>query len=371
MNNADYKTIIETGNEDPEWDVFLSALEFSHYEQSTCWAKVKREQGWKAIRVKVFKGSTWLAGAQILCKRLPVGGYIGYIPSGPFYKIPDDTALDILIQSINDLAKKEKIQYIAVTPYVENAYLDQLLVKHGYGPTKELLPPTTTARATLIFDLEKDLDALMLDMRNETRRQIRFATKSGFTIREGNKVDLETLFEFMSVVAKKRNETPTPGSAQIFRNVWDHFHSKGFTNLLVLELHGQPIAMALIFTFGNTVRFWKVGWSGCEIKKFPTQLLCWELIKWSKINGFRYFDNVQVDAAVTDHIELGLPVTDELKSRRLYGTTIFKLSFGGDVLKFSGPWFRFQNPFIRMLYKQFGPTMMTMQFAKKIISRLS
>jgi lipid II:glycine glycyltransferase (peptidoglycan interpeptide bridge formation enzyme) len=369
--NNNYQTIIETGDTDTHWDDFLSGLEHSHYEQSTCWARVKQHQGWEPIRLKVLKGSDWIAGAQMLCKRLPVGGSIGYIPSGPFYKIPNDQSLDVLVRSINKLAKERRIQYIAITPYVENEYLDKILEKNGYSPTKELLPPTMTTRATLILDLSKELDTLLMDMRYETRREIKLALKSELTVREGDKKDLDTLFRLMSIVAKKRGENPVPNSVYFFHMIWDYLHPRGYVKLLVVELEGNPISTGLMFTFGNTVRFWKIGWSGELGKKHPPQFLYWELIKWSKNNGFRYFDIVQVDAVVTDHLSSGLPVTNELKSRRIYGPTFYKLGFGGKVVKFSGPWFRFQNPIIRYLYRYFGSSLIRMPYTKKLISRIS
>ncbi len=369
--NDSYKTIIENGATDPQWDDFLSGLEYSHYEQSTCWARVKQHQGWEAIRLKVLKGSDWIAGAQMLCKRLPFGGFVGYIPSGPFYTIPDDQSLDVLVRSINKLSKERRIQYVAITPYVENNYLDKILEKNGYNPTEEMLPPIATTRATLILDLSKELDTLLMDMRRETRREIKLALKSELTIREGNEKDLETLFRLMSIVAEKRGDRPVPSSVDFFNWIWDYFHPKGFVKLLIAELEGKPISIGIIFTFGKTVRFWKYGWSGEEHKKYPNQLLYWELIRWSKNNGFRYFDIVQVDSCVTDHLSLGLPVTNELKSRRLYGPTLYKIGFGGKVVKVSGPWFRFQNPIIRYTYRSIGSSLMRIPHTKKLISRIS
>ena len=204
--NKNYQTIIETGDTDTHWDDFLSRFqEHSHYEQSTCWARVKQHQGWEAIRLKVLKGSVWLAGAQMLCKRLPVGGSVGYIPSGPFYKVPNDQSLEVLVRSINKLARERRIQYIAITPYVENEYLDKILEKNGYSPTRELLPPITTTRATLILDLLKEQDTLLMDMRYETRREIKLALKSELTVREGDKKRLGYFIQaYVNCRGKKR-----------------------------------------------------------------------------------------------------------------------------------------------------------------------
>jgi lipid II:glycine glycyltransferase (peptidoglycan interpeptide bridge formation enzyme) len=373
MKNASYKTIIQTGNEDPTWDDFLSEMEFSHYEQSTCWSEFKKQQGWfEAIRIKIFKDSQFIAGAQMLCKPLPVGGHIGYISSGPICTQQDVPSLVALIGAINDLAKKKRIQYIAITPYIENAQLDQILLMNGYNLTNELLPPTTTVRATLLLDLSKDLDTLLMEMRYKTRKQIKHALKSGLTFREGQKNDLNTLFTLMALTAVKRGEKPVPASVDIFNTIWDCFYSKDYVKLFIVEFEGHPIVAGIIFTFGNTVRFWKIGWSGDETKKYPTQFIYWELIKWSKINGFRYFDIIYVDPVVTDHLLKGLPSTDaQIASRSFYGPTLFKMGFGGQVVKFSGPWFRFQNPLIGFLYKYFGPAIMKLPFTNKIISKFS
>jgi peptidoglycan pentaglycine glycine transferase (the first glycine) len=175
----------------------------------------------------------------------------------------------------------------------------------------------------------------------------------------------------MSITASRRGEKPVPNSVTIFENIWDYFHPGGFANLLLVELEGNPVSVGFMFTFGNTVRFWKYGWSGEFSKKYPNQLLYWELIQWSKNNGFRYFDIVQVDPFIAEHFSSGLPVTDELKSRRVYGPTLFKTGFGGKVVKFSGPWFRIQNPIIRHVYQHFGPSLMNMPCTKKLISRIS
>jgi hypothetical protein len=105
--------------------------------------------------------------------------------------------------------------------------------------------------------------------------------------------------------------------------------------------------------------------------KYPSHFFNWELIKWSKNNCFKYFDFVQVDPVVADHLSTTLPLTDEIKSRRFYGSTMFKIGFGGEVVKFSGPWFRFQNPVLRYTYRYFGSSLMRKQFTKKLVSRIS
>lgn len=368
--SASYQTLIETGTSDPEWDSFLSRIENGHHEQSTYWAKVKEHQGWQSTRIKVLKGSEILAGAQILCKRLPITGYVGYISSGPCYMNPAGQSLEILISAINQLAKARKIHYLAIIPYVADDHLSVILDQNGYYIKPERFPPASTTTATLVLDLSKDLDMLFMEMRYEKRKRIKLASKSGLTAREGQRENLETLFRLMSIIAKKRGEAPVPGSVNVFDYIWEEFYPGGFAKLILIESGSDPIAAGFIFTFGKTVRAWKMGWSGELEKKFPTQLLCWEMIKWSKNHGFRFFDIVHVDPVVVEHLSSRFPITDEVKSRRMYGPTLFKLGFGGSVIKFSGPWIRFQDPVIMYLYKYFGPSLLKIPYTKTLISRL-
>jgi peptidoglycan pentaglycine glycine transferase (the first glycine) len=370
VKNAN-QVLVERHESDPDWDNFVSGLESSHYEQSICWARAKKHQGWEAVRIKVLDGSEWLAGAQMLYKKLPVGGFVGRISSGPFFKLPNDQSLDILIRSINEVAHDLRIQYVAITPYIENEVLDKVLDRHGYRPTNENLPPIETTRATLLLDLFKTENELLMDMHPENRRKIRGALKSDLSFREGGRADLDVLFRLMAMVAKKRNEKPIPESVEFFYNIWDQFYPKGYVRLFLVELQGKPITAEIIFTFGDTVRLWKYGWSGEEEKKNPVRLLHWELIRWSKKNGFRFIDIVQVDPYVVDYLSHGFPITKELQSRPLYGPTIFKLCFGGKVLKFSGPWFRFQNPAVRFFYRSFGPALTRMPLSKKLMSTIA
>ena len=143
-----YRTIISTGTSDPQWDNFLCSIENGHHEQSTYWAKVKAHQGWRAFRIKVLKGNELFAGAQMLCKRLPFGGSVGYISSGPCYVHTDHQALGILVRSINGLARKQKIQYTAVTPYVRDERLSNVFGQNGYSIKPETLPPSSSTTAT-------------------------------------------------------------------------------------------------------------------------------------------------------------------------------------------------------------------------------
>lgn len=365
-----YQSVAEAGFDDPKWDDFLSQIEWGHHEQTTCWARVKQHQGWEPIRVKTLRRDELVAGAQILCKRLPWGGLVGYASCGPCYAESDSQILDCLMRAINRTASDRNIQYLVMTPYREDDLLPTIMEKHGYAPTEERLPPTATTRATLIIDLSKDAETLLMEMRAETRRQIKLASQRGFVFREGTREDLRTLFKLMSTTAERRGENPVPGSVTVFEHIWDCFQPRDYVRLFSIERKGEPVSAQMVFAFGNDFRLWKFGWTGEYAKEHPNQLCHWEMIKWAKNHGFRYYDIVQVDPIITDRISSGLPMTEEIKSRKLFGPTFFKTNFGGKVVKFSGPWFRFSKPLMRFCYHSFGPALLGTPWAKKFISHM-
>jgi peptidoglycan pentaglycine glycine transferase (the first glycine) len=365
-----YRIEVGTDASDPQWDDFIRGLEYGHHEQSTHWARVKQYQGWQPIRLKVFLNSDLIAGAQMLCRRLPVKGWVGYISSGPCYNIVGEQALEVLVLAINRVAYSRRIYYVAMTPYIPDNHLSEVLKLNGYKFTREILPPTGPVKATLILDLKKDFNQLLMDMRRETRREIKLATGAGFVVREGGQEDLHTLFNLMEITAVRRGEKPTPNSVKIFENIWESYSPGKLVKLFLVEMDNHPVSGGMIFTFGKTVRFWKYGWSGEYHKKYPNQLLYWELIKWAKNNGFEFFDIVHVDAAILDHLKSGLPASEELKATRYYGPTLFKTGFGGKVVRFSGPWYRFQNSFISRFYDYFGPLLLRIPAVKRMFSRI-
>jgi lipid II:glycine glycyltransferase (peptidoglycan interpeptide bridge formation enzyme) len=72
--------------DDPFWDDFVATLPDGHYEQSTCWAKVRDAKGWQVLRLKIEKNGKILAGAQLLIRKIP---YIPFltVPVSPLVQI--------------------------------------------------------------------------------------------------------------------------------------------------------------------------------------------------------------------------------------------------------------------------------------------
>jgi lipid II:glycine glycyltransferase (peptidoglycan interpeptide bridge formation enzyme) len=68
---------------DPAWDEFLESHPMGHYTQSSPWGQLKARFGWEVMRITVKESGQVIGGAQILFRRLPLWGRVGYISKGP------------------------------------------------------------------------------------------------------------------------------------------------------------------------------------------------------------------------------------------------------------------------------------------------
>jgi hypothetical protein len=86
-----------------------------------------------------------------------------------------------------------------------------------------------------------------------------------------------------------------------------------FVHMFSAVQSNRPIAVGIIAAYKDTVYYWNNASSPDSRNLRPNDLLVWEIIKWAKENGYRYFDFLIV------------PIAD------LPGLGRFKLKFGGKV----------------------------------------
>lgn len=335
-----------TGCADDLWDRFLEQVPSSHYEQTSRWASVKSAEGWKCSRIRVSVSGALVAGAQILYKDYGHAGRIGYVQNGPVLAGAGAAAKDRILQDISDVSRRLKCTYTAVRPpYTADIGVD--LENRGYIRNPGVLPPLHLTDATLMLDLSKGTDSLMMEMRRTTRQQIRTSLKAGLEFSEGFREEIPVLFDLMAATCERRGEVPIPPSSGHFENIWDHFHTEGWCRIFLVRKDAGIVCCGFVFTFGDTVRFWKYGWSGEYASVCPNYFLYWKLIEWAQRNGFRHFDIMQVDPGIARALKENTPITPELASNRIYGPTLFKIGFGGNIVEYPGTYYRFRNPLLR------------------------
>ena len=350
---------------DPEWDSFLARCPDGHHEQTSLWGEVKGCYGWQPFRVVVSKENQILGGVQVLTRRFGRWMRIGYVMRGPAAVSNDPELLDFILEQLDHAAARAKLAYLVVVPPYNGRVFEPGLVRREFRKKPKMLPPGGVMTATLLLDLSPDLDSLIAGMRMTTRKNLRRALRRGVTVREGAASDVETFRQLMWTLCERLGTSPTPPQKDFFEHLWRVFQPSGFARLFVAEFEGRVVSATITFPFGDTVRAWKIGWAGDHAKLYPNVLLHWEIIRWSKQNGYRFFDFVQIQDSLALAMQQGGPVD----WTSVNGTSYFKIGFGGTPVLLPEPYYRFYHPLLRVFAQAGGNKLMESPFAARILGR--
>jgi len=358
VQSSKFQMVLSEEKENTDWDNFLANSYNGHHEQTSLWAQVKEHYGWKPIRIIVYQNGTIVAGVQILHRKLRFFGSVGYAAKGPCIQHNQSELIAPIIDEIKKIAISKKMVYLVIDlPYYTERYVP-LFLSSGFQQHPQFLPPTSLMTATLILNLQNKIENILGDMKKKTRHNIRYGIKNGITVREGGESDIRNFFHFMVSTAMRQGETPSPADELFFHRVWELFEPKGWVKLFVTEYNNEKITIIFVFPFGTSVRAWRIGWSGQYAKLYPNNVCWWELIVWAKNNGYHFLDFIQVDPYIADIIKKKMPIPEDIKHRRFFGPTKFKLGYGGEVIQTPGAYSYFCNPLIRAAFNSFGTTLL-------------
>lgn len=80
-------TVVVGDNPVPEvpaqWDAMVTATPQADVSQLSAWARLRATVGYQPSYVLVWRGADLVADAQLLYRRFPVLGAVGYLPYGP------------------------------------------------------------------------------------------------------------------------------------------------------------------------------------------------------------------------------------------------------------------------------------------------
>jgi lipid II:glycine glycyltransferase (peptidoglycan interpeptide bridge formation enzyme) len=179
--------------------------------------------------------------------------------------------------------------------------------------------------ATVMLDLSNSLERLLSNMRKTTRYDVKASQRKGISVREGRREDLGTFSQLLSETAK-RQKFAHPGQ-NYYEHVWGLFSPGGHIKMFVAEYEGEPVSAALMMAFGDTVTYWKTGWSGGHGSRYPNEAVQWSAIQWAKSQGYRYYDF----GGISRPLAIGLLAGKSDYNPKEHGTSFYKLGYGGEV----------------------------------------
>ncbi|MEN6337657.1 MAG: GNAT family N-acetyltransferase [Phycisphaerales bacterium] len=340
---TDYSFQLSEESRDPQWDRFVAETPGGHHVQTSLWGQVKAVLGWSAKRLVARQGDEIVAGAQVLCRQIPMVGGIGYVSAGPLLKYEEPALVESMFRELMHFSRNQRLQYVVVQPPTDSETIGGQLSSLGFTTsTVELLPT-----ASLVTDLSPSVEDLLGQMRRQTRRNIAKGEESGITVREATREDLPLFCSLNAATCRRQNATQF--CEDYFIRMWDVFEPAGYIRIFVAEYAGEPVSALMVIPFRDTVIAKVLGWSGQHGERRPNETLFWSTIQWAKTHGYRWFDMEGINRAGAVEVLNGRPLPEPL----LKAPDFFKYGFGGKPVLLPESREYIQNAVLRWGYQKF------------------
>lgn len=261
--------------------------------------------------------------AVILKEGSSINGYFtsrSIIIEGPLIKDNSQPVLEYLLREYLRIIKNRVIY----TQFRNNIYWGEL--KKCFNNNGFLYED----HLDIIHTLDSDEDELWKKLDYSKRKNINSAIKKGLEIKQ---VDLETelitVYDILKAVYKKA-KLPLCSyeylriSYNVFKN---HLVGIGAYS------NGKLIGFRLVLCYKQLVYDWYAGSLEEYLQYRPNDILPWEVMKWAKANGYKYFD---FGGAGKPNVP--------------YGVRDFKMKFGGDLINF-GRFEKVHKPLLMIIGK--------------------
>ena len=336
MNNGvRYKKISQK-----EWDSLLLYLPDTHFMQSSLWANIKKENGWKPHYLVWQKNEEIIfAGAMVLERKISFFRFIclkiHYVPKGPLFISTNEGDLNQVLSDLTSFSRQNKGIFIKIDPDLifdtEGEISDTGFKLNINTKYKEKIKSQSWIEAseqiqfknTIIIPLDKPSDQILMGMKQKTRYNIRLSEKKGVKVRIGEKADLENLYHLYAETAIRDNFVIR--SQEYYLNVWSQFMEAGYCEPIIAEFEGEILAAVIIYFFAGKA-YYIYGMSSEKRRNLmATYLLQWKAILRAKEKNCKYYDLWGAPEEISE-------------SDRMWGVYKFKIGFGGIFIKTVGAW---------------------------------
>ncbi|MBR2695612.1 peptidoglycan bridge formation glycyltransferase FemA/FemB family protein [Candidatus Saccharibacteria bacterium] len=298
------------------WNKILEQHPEANFLQSPLWAEANRLEGHKLI-VRTFGDDAMFLG---IVKDARRGRYLE-IPGGPLLNWDDQKLVKTVFETIIAEAKKEKCVFVRFRPQLEKSqateqYIENLKKSFDLRPA----PMHLHAQNTVILDLTKTEDELLMSMRRQTRYEVRRGEKLGLKVLEdASEAAFDDFHKVQAETAKRQNFIP-PSKKELLaeRTAFMPDHLKLYK---VVDAENRPVAYGLILTYGNEAEYFEAASTDLNRKLPGSTALLWQAIKDLKSQGLKRFNLWGIAPPGVEH-------------HRYSGVTTFKTGFGGEIVEF-------------------------------------
>lgn len=272
------------------WESFLFNSQEKTFLSSWNWGEFQKRMGNKIWRLGVFNQEE-LVGTSLVVKVEAKRGKFLFLPHNPNLKKDDYEikfeVLKILLENLKELAKKEKIDFIRISPVWprtrENEKIFELL-------NFKKAPIHIHPEITWELNIEPSEEEILRGMRKTTRYLIKKCEEEKrIEIKEEN--NLKGLEKFYQIYTEtQQRHSFVPFSFQYLKEEFLSFLPDNQISIILAYYQGKVLSGG-IFVFWQNTCFYHHGASSKLYQKIPTSyLLLWQAIKLAKIRGCKKFN---------------------------------------------------------------------------------
>lgn len=276
------------------WDAYVESAAHHAFPQLWAWGELRREAGWRPLRVVVggFDGLP-RAGAQLLLRRVPLTGWsLAYVPRGPIGDLDDQSVRAALVAALRQLGATERIGRIRADPETtaDEPYGAGLLTSPWRAAPK-VQPPTTR-----LIDLTEAEDALWSALGRKHRQYVSKARREGIAIEHLDPgADRATADAALAEFDRIYRQTGARAGFAVrvpdyYRRVWFAFASQGRARLSFATVDGERVATLFHLVCGERVAEVYGGMTDRGAASRANYLLKWEAIRAARDEGLRTYD---------------------------------------------------------------------------------
>lgn len=289
-----------------QWERMIHARKYSPFVQSYKYGEFYKTLGEKYWLLGIFDANETLVGGSLVLSTHARRGNFFYLPYGPNIDVQNDEMVDMFVSHITDLARKERMDFIRVSPLVPTAeeLLPQIIERVGLVPA----PMHVLAENTWLLELAPSKEQLLSNMKKNHRNLIRRCERDGVRIdMRTDKEALDILHDMLDETEKRHNFTRF--SRAYINAEFEQFVKDDQAAIFVSYLpDGIPDAAAIIFFYGTTAVY-RHSASLNQNKKLPTSyLIQWHVIQEAKKRGMTWYNfwGVEPEGASKKHPFAGI-----------------------------------------------------------------
>ena len=305
------------------WDAFVARQPRAHILQTTTWAALKSDFGWRQARVALADDAgTIVAGAQLLFRRLPALPYtLAYLGKGPYGERP---AVAKLWPAIHSCARAHRAAFLKWEPDVAN------VVNFAPPPDFRLSAQSVQPPRTILVDISGDEASILARMNQGTRRKIRHSSRE-LQFREGSNADIPAFFALLEETARRNGFGIHP--LAYYERAASLFLS-GRAALILAEREGQTLAGVMVFALGRRAWYFYGASSAAARTANAGYGAQWAAVRWARERGCLEYDLW----GVPDEDPASLEAQFKQRSDGLWGVYGFKRGWGGQITRSVGTW---------------------------------